>query len=371
MGEDITFVGLDVSKRTISVAVAPGDPREAVVYFGTIEHRPEALRRLCKKLSRPGCALHFCYEAGPFGYHLHRRLAGWGHGCQVIAPSLIPRRPGERVKTDRRDAMSLASLLRAGQLSSVWVPDASHEAVRSLVRLRGLAAGDVARAKQQILGLCLLHERVYGDGRTHWTKSHRRWLVEQRFDHGALAFTYSELLGRLEGAEARLSRVRGELKEAICDWALYPVVEAIRALRGFDWENATMIVAEIGDFHRFASPRQLMAYVGLVPAEYSSGDRRKRGEITKAGNGLVRRVLVEAAWTYRFPARQSYLIRRRSADLPEPIRDKAWKAQTRLCRRMRHLRRQGKHHNTVLAAVARELAGHVWAIARMVQPKMS
>jgi len=371
MVDDIRFVGLDVSKKTVAVGIAPGDPREAVRYFGVIEHTPDALRRVCKKLSRGGSSLHFCYEAGPFGYHLHRRLEGWGHACDVIAPSMIPKRPGERVKTDRRDALSLASLLRAGQLTSVWVPDAIHEAVRSLVRLRRLAACDVVRTKQQILGFCLMHERVYSDGRSHWTKTHRRWLVEQKFDHGALAFTYSELLDRLERAEAMLARVRTELKEVISEWALLPVVEALQALRGFNWENATMVVAEIGDFHRFPTARHLMAYVGLVPSEYSSGDRRKRGEITKAGNGLVRRVLVEAAWTYRFPARQSHLIRQRSAHLAEPIRDKAWKAQTRLCGRMRHLSRQGNHHNTVLAAVARELAGHVWAVARMVQPKMA
>ena len=358
MGDDITFVGLDVSKKTISVGIAPGDLREAVRYFGTIGHTPDALRGLCRKLSRGGSALRFCYEAGPFGYHLHRRLEGWGHSCEVIAPSLIPSRPGDRVKTDRRDALSLAALLRAGQLTAVWVPEATHEAVRSLVRLRGMACGDVVRAKQQILGFCLMHERTYTEGRRHWTKTHR-----------ALAFTYSELLVRLERAEAMLARVRGELKETITGWALSPVVEALQALRGFDWENATMVVAEIGDFSRFPSPRHLMAYVGLVPSEYSSGARRKRGGLTKAGNGVVRRVLVEAAWTYRFPARQSYAIRRRSEHLPEPIRDKAWKAQTRLTRRMRHLSRQGKHHNTVVAAVARELVGHVWAIARTVQPK--
>jgi len=368
MSDDISFVGLDVSKRTISVAIAAGGVREAVHSFGTIEHHPGALYSLCRKLSQDGSQLHFCYEAGPFGYSLHRRLRQWGHECDVVAPSLIPKRPGERVKTDRRDALSLASLLRAGQLTSVWVPDASHEAVRTLVRLRALAANDVARSKQQILSFCLIHDRVYGLGRSHWTKTHRNWLADQKFEHGALAFAYAELLGRLERAEETLARTRLELKERLGDWALYPLVDALQALRGFDLENATMVVAEIGDFRRFPTPAHLMAYVGLVPSEYSSGERRRRGEITKAGNRLVRRVLVEAAWTYRYPARQSYPIRQRSNHLPEPIRDKAWKAQVRLCRRMRELRRRGKHRNTVLAAVARELSGHVWAIARMVEP---
>ncbi len=371
MTDDITFVGLDVSKETISVGIAPGDPREAVHYFGTIVYRPTALYSLCKKLSRDGARLHFCYEAGPFGYSLHRRLLDWGHTCDVVAPSLIPKRPGDRVKTDRRDALSLASLLRAGQLTAVWVPDASHEAVRALVRLRHLAAGDVRRAKQQILGFCLMHDRVYRAGTTHWTKTHRNWLVDQKFEHGALALTYSELLGRLERAEEMLARARLELREHLGGWALYPVMDALQALRGFDWENAAMVAAEIGDFQRFPTAGHLMAYVGLVPSEYSSGDRRKRGKITKSGNAMVRRVLVEAAWTYRHPARQSSPIRARSAHLPEPIRDKAWQAQIRLCRRMRDPRGRGKHQNTVLTAVARELAGHVWAIARMVPPPMA
>lgn len=371
MSMNTTFIGLDVSKASIAVGIAPGDPKEAVRYFGAIKPDAESLRRLCRKLGRSGTELYFCFEAGPFGYQLQRRLEGWGHRCDVIAPSLIPSRPGDRVKTDRRDALSLASLLRAGQLTAIWVPDETHEAIRSLVRLRRLAGSDVARAKQQILSFCLTHERVYGAGRSYWTKTHRRWLVEQKFEHGALSFVYSELLDRLERAEAMLVRARANLKEALEPWALYPVVHALQALRGFDWENAAMMVAEIGDFTRFPTPRQLMAYVGLVPSEYSSGGKHKRGEITKAGNTLVRRALVEAAWTYRFPARQSYKIRERSKDLPDPIRTKAWEAQTRLCARMRHLARQGKHANTVLAAIARELIGFVWAIARMVQPKMT
>ncbi len=224
MGNDITFVGLDVSKETISVGVAPGDGREAARYFGTIGHRPTALRSLCKKLSRDGSQLHFCYEAGPFGYSLYRSLREWGHACDVVAPSLIPRRPGERVKTDRRDALSLATLLRAGQLTAVWVPDATHEAIRTLVRLRALAADDVVRAKQQILSFCLNHDRVYRLGSTHWTKTHRNWLADQKFAHGALGLVYGELLARLERAEEMLARTRAELRERLTDWALYPVV---------------------------------------------------------------------------------------------------------------------------------------------------
>jgi len=239
MKDDIIAVGLDVSKETISVGIAPCDAREAVHYFGTIDHRPAALSLLCKKLLRGGSHLYFCYEAGPFGYALYRRLRAWGHGCDVVAPSLIPKRPGERVKTDRRDALSLASLLRARQLTAVWVRDATYESVRTLVRLRVLAAGEVARSKQQILSFCLIHDRVYRLGRRHWTKTHRNWLADQRFEHDALAFTYGELLGRLERAEQTLSRTRLELKERLADWALYPLVEALQALRGFELETAS------------------------------------------------------------------------------------------------------------------------------------
>jgi transposase len=207
----------------------------------------------------------------------------------------------------------------------VWVPDTTHEAIRSLVRLGRVAADDVRRAKQQIIGFCLAHERIY-DGKSYWTQSHCRWLVEQTFDHEALAFVFSELLMRLEKAEEFRGRVRAELAQTIQEWALYPVVEAIQALRGFGWENAAIVVAEIGDIRRFATAPQFMAYLGLTPSEASSGGTRRRGGITKAGNGLARTALVEAAWTYRFPARLSHAIRQRSAALPEPLRDKAWAA---------------------------------------------
>lgn len=368
--ERTTFVGLDVSKKTMAVAVALGEAREPTRYLGLFPNTPDALRQLCKKLRTDGVRLHFCYEAGPFGYALRRRLARWGHRCDVIAPSLIPSRPGDRVKTDRRDALTLAAALRAGHLTAVWVPDATHEAIRSLVRLGRTAADDVRRAKQQIIGFCFAHERIY-NGKSYWTRSHRRWLVEQTFDHAALAFVFSELLRRLEKAEDFRQRVRAELAQTIAQWALSPVVEAIQALRGFDWENAAIVVAEIGDIRRFATAPQFMAYLGLTPSEASSGERRRRGAITKAGNGLARTALVEAAWTYRFPARLSYAIRQRSDGLPEPIRDKAWAAQVRLCRRSRTFASRGMPSPKIITAIARELAGFLWAIARMVQPKMA
>lgn len=365
-----TFIGRDVSKRTIAVAVASDEAREPTGYLGRFPNTPDALRRLCKRLRQDGGELYFRYEAGPFGYALRRRLERWGHRCDVIAPSLIPVRPGDRVKTDRRDALMLAAALRAGQLTAVWVPDATHEAIRSLVRLRRPAADDVRRAKQQIVGFCLAHERIY-DGKSHWTRSHRRWLIEQKFDHGALAFVFSERLMRLEKAEEVRERVRAELAQTILTWVLYPVVEAVQALRGFGWENAAIIVAEIGDIRRFATAPRFMAYLGLTPSEASSGETRRRGGITKAGNGLARTALVEAAWIYRFPARLGHAIRQRSAALPEPLRDKAGAAQVRLCRRSRTFASRGMPSPKIITAIARELAGFWWAVARMVQPKMA
>jgi transposase len=323
-----TFIGLDVSKRSVAVAVAPEEAGEPTRYLGRFANTPDALRRLCRKLRQDGGELHFCYEAGPFGYALHRRLERWGHRCEVIAPSLIPSRPGDRVKTDRRDALTLAAALRAGQLTAVWIPDTTHEAIRSLVRLGCTAADDVRRAKQQIIGFCLAHERIY-DGKSYWTKSHRRWLVEQKFDHGALAFVFSELLLRLESAEGFRERVRAELAQALQEWALSPVVEAIQALRGFGWENAAIVVAEIGDIRRFATAPQFMAYLGLTPSEASSGGTRRRGGITKAGNGLARTALVEAAWTYRFPARLGEVSRHPLARLEAaPIEHRVMRFQS-------------------------------------------
>ena len=358
------FVGLDVSKKTISVAIAPSDPQLAVSFYGTIAYHPDALRKLGRKLSKDGLYLHFCYEAGAFGYGLQRSLQELGHRCDVVAPSLIPQRPGDRVKTDRRDAITLASCLRAGQLTPVWIPDERHEAMRTLVRLRRLAVADVRRAKQQILSFCLMHGRDY-TGRKNWTKSHRHWLVGQKFDHAALSFSYAELLQRLERAEAMLTRVRAELKDTLPTWELYPVVEALTALRGFEWENAATLVAEIGDFSRFAGAGQLMSYVGLVPSEASTGETCRRGRITRMGNAVARTALIEAAWSYRYPAKLSYKIRERAAHLPEPIRMTAWNAQRRLCARMRHLHRQGKKTNMATTAIARELAGFVWSLAQM------
>lgn len=367
MADHTLFVGLDVHKRTIAVATAADTPGASCTYYGTITNTPDALRRLCKKLAAGGAELHFCYEAGPCGYVVQRRLSRLGHRCDVVAPTLIPRKAGDRVKNDRRDAMTLAQNLRAGHLIEVWVPDEAHEAMRDLVRMRALAKRDLRRARQQLQSFLLRHGLSYS-GRS-WSQAHRRWLADLSFAHPAQQLVLQEHVQRIERADELCERVNQAIVDLLPAWALAPVVEALQALRGVSVVNAVTLVAEIGCFGRFDHPRQLMAYLGLVPSEHSSGRTIRRGPITKSGNTLARTCLVEAAWTYRFPARVSRIIHDRSAHLPEPIRATAWKAQVRLTRRYRRLLAAGKLAPKVVTAIARELIGFIWAIARMVEPK--
>jgi transposase len=271
---------------------------------------------------------------------VHRQLTRLGHRCDVVAPALIPRKVGDRVKTDRRDAMMLAQTLRAGQLTAVWVPDEAHEAMRDLVRLRTQAMRDLRKARQQLLSFLLRHGRNSPYG--HWTKMHRRWLGELVFAHPAQHLALEEMLQRIERAEALCDRLKAAILELVPQWSLAPVVQAIQALRGVSLIVAAAIVAEVGCFSRFESPRALMAYLGLNPSEHSSGATIRRGAITKTGNTLARTCLVEAAWTYRFPPRVSQIIRDRLKELPEPIRAVAWKAQVRLSARYRKLTAAGK-----------------------------
>jgi transposase len=363
------FVGLDVHKKTVSVAMVEASASGAVRFYGTIANTPDAVRTLCKKLSRDGQQLHFCYEAGPCGYGVYRQLTRLGHRCDVVAPALIPRKVGDRVKTDRRDAMMLAQTLRAGQLTAVWVPDEAHEAMRDLVRLRTQAMRDLRKSRQQLLSFLLRHGRISPFG--HWTKMHRRWLGELVFAHPAQHLALEEMLQRIERAEALCGRLKVAILKLVPQWSLSPVVQAIQALRGVSLLVAAVIVAEVGCFSRFENPRTLMAYLGLNPSEHSSGATIRRGALTKTGNTLARTCLVEAAWTYRFPARVSQIIRDRLKELPEPIRSVAWRAQMRLLARYRRLTAAGKPAPKVVVAIARELVGFIWAIARMVEPKFA
>ena len=365
MEKSIIFVGLDVHKETMTVALAESGERGEAREYGRIANRPEALKRLMSKLTRAGRELHFCYEAGPCGYGIQRQLTVAGHECVVIAPALIPRKPGERIKTDRRDAIKLAKLHRAGELTAVWVPDPAHEAMRDLVRARLAAVRALRQARQQLSGFLLRQGRHYG--RPAWSLMHRRWLAGLRFEQAAHHLVLEDLIATVEAATERRDRLTGQIEILLADWSLAPVVRALQALRGVALVNAATMVAELGDLTRFANPRQLMAYLGLVPSEHSSGQSRRQGGITKAGNCAARRMLIEAAWSYRFPARVSRVLLLRQEGLPKPIRETAWKAQLRLCRRYRQLAIRGKPATVVTTAIARELAGFVWAIARQTQ----
>jgi len=362
MEKSIRYIGLDVHKQTIAVAVA--DARE-VRSYGVIANTPATLKVLAGKLSESAAELRFCYEAGPCGYGIQRQLTVAGHNCVVVAPSLIPRKPGDRIKTDRRDALNLARLHRAGELTAVWVPDEAHEAIRDLVRARLATVRSLRQARQQLSGFLLRHGLHYN--RPAWTLMHRRWLAGLTFEQAVHHIVLEDCIAAVEAATARRDRLEAHIEAALPDWSLAPVVRALQALRGIGLVAAATLVAELGDVTRFSNPRQLMAYLGLVPSEHSSGGTRRQGGITKAGNGAARRMLIEAAWSYRFPARISREQLLRQEGLGKPIRDTAWKAQERLCRRYRSLARAGKSPTVVTTAIARELAGFVWAIAQQVE----
>ncbi len=373
MEDRITYVGLDVHKEGIVVAVAEGGLRGEVREYGRIANTAAALDRLVRKLGGEGVRLRFCYEAGPCGYGIQRDLLARGQECVVVAPPafagaglLIPKRAGDRVKTDRRDAASLARLHRAGELTAVWVPDAQHEAMRDLVRARLDAVHALRRARQQLSGFLLRQGCHYG--RPAWTKLHRRWLAGLKFEQAVHHIVLEDYIAAIEAAEARRDRLTAQIEAMLPDWTLAPIVAALQTMRGMALVNAATLIAELGDLSRFANARQLMAYLGLVPSEHSSGASVKRGGLTKAGNKAARRLLIEAAWCYRFPARVSRELRLRQEEQPRPIREIAWNAQLRLCARYRRLARSGKPANVVTGAIARELAGFIWAIARRVPP---
>jgi transposase len=366
VGDRITYVGLDVHKAGIVVAVAEGGLRGEVREYGRIANTAAALDRLVRKLGGTGVRLRFCYEAGPCGYGIQRHLSARGHECVVVAPSLIPKRAGDRVKTDRRDAVGLARLHRAGELTAVWVPDVGHEAMRDLVRARLDAVHALRRARQQLSGFLLRQGCHYR--RPAWTKLHRRWLAGLKFEQAVHHIVLEDDIATVEAAKARRDRLTAQIEAMLPDWTLAPVVAALQTMRGMALVNAATLIAELGDLSRFANPRQLMAYLGLVPSEHSSGASVRRGGLTKAGNSAARRLLIEAAWCYRFPARVSRELLLRQEEQPKPIREIAWKAQLRLCTRYRKLARSGKPANVVTAAIARELAGFIWAIARRVPP---
>lgn len=358
------YVGLDVHKESISVAYASDDGSE-VSFLGAVGTRHCDIDKLVRKMRSKSPNLVFVYEAGPCGYWLYRYLTKKALVCWVVSPTLIPRRAGDRVKTDRRDAMQLARLMRSGDLAPVYVPTPEDEAIRDLSRAREAARDELCAARCRLKSFLLRHDIRY-EGTARWGPAHLRWLARLVMATPASQFTFQEYVNTISERTARLQRIEAELLEQAKLWRLYPVIEAYQALRGVQFTVAVTAVAELGDIARFDNPRQLMSYLGLVPSEHSSGERRRQGAITKAGNGHARRALIEAAKAYRFKAKVSPAMQARQEHLPKPIQDIAWRAQVRLCKRYRMLVAKGKHANTVTAAIAREIAAFLWAIAREV-----
>jgi transposase len=359
------FVAFDTSKLRNAVAIAEPGRAGEVRFFGEIENSGPATVKLVKKLAAKYERLTFCYEAGPTGYGLHRQIESLGHTCHVVAPSLIPRRAGDRVKTNRRDAVSLVKLLRAGELTAVWVPDPRHEAMRDLTRARGAAVEDL-RGKRQQVSSFLLRLGLHYPGKKTWTQAHMSWLASQKLAYPEQRIAFEEMLLAVRQAQERIERLEEAIRNAVPEWSLAEVVTALMAMRGIDLVSAAGFLAEIGDLSRFQSPRELMAYLGLVPSEESTGDTIKRGPITKTGNRRARRILVECSWSYQHPPRVGKKKQEKVAAAPRAVREIAWKAQCRLCARYRALTRRGKLKTVAVTAVARELCGFMWAINREV-----
>jgi transposase len=360
--ETVRFVGLDVHADSIAIAVAePGRSQPAVL--ATIPNDKSKLLKRLRSLGRVRC----CYEAGPTGFQLQRDLTAAGIPCEVIAPSLVPAKAGDRVKTDRRDAVKLARFLRSGDLTAIHVPDSATEAMRDLERARSDAVKAERAARQQLNHFLLRHGRRY-TGKTKWTANHFRWVREQLFEHEAQRRVLGDYLAAVLSASDRVDGLTRSVVELVDSWALRPLVKALQSMRGISTLGAVVLAAEIGDFRRFASAGEFMSYTGLVPSENTTGEARQQGRITKCGNAHVRRTLVEAAWAYRFRPGRSEVLRRRSKGVSAEVQRVAWKAQERLCGRYRRLMGRGKEKNKVATAIARELAGFVWAIARESAP---
>ena len=366
MNESSLYVGMDVHKATVAIAVAEPGRHGEVRFIGNVPNKSATVISLLRKLERTHGTIECAYEAGPCAYTLYRELVAVGLACIVVAPSKIPTTPGH-VKNDYRDALSLARLLRAGDLTPVWVPEPIHEAMRDLVRARHAASFDLRKARQRLQSYLLVRDRHYGF--KMWSTRHRAWLTQQIFEHPAQQIAYQGYLNAIEQAEGRRLQLEQQIATLLPSWSLAPVVAALQALRGVAPVIAVSIVAELGDISRFETPRKLMAYLGLTPGEHSSGATIRTRGITKQGNSVLRSLLFEAAWAYRFMAKVSITMKaRRPKDIPQSAIDIAWKAQLRLCARYRKLLANGKKSQVAITAVARELLGFVWAIATTVNP---
>ena len=363
------FIGLDVHNDSIAVSLAPSDSAE-VRRYGIIGGGHEDVLRLIKKLqaAHPGVALRFCYEAGPRGYPLCRFIRAHGCECLIVSPSKVPRAPGDRVKTDRRDADQLARLFRAGELTGIYVLDAQDEAVRDLIRARYQVQRQRHRARQQ-LKMFLLRQNIRYAGVTAWSAAHLRFLATVKLPFAEQQWVFQEMVNGITEADERLARYEKQIAAVVAGWRWEPVVKALLSLRGVALLTGATLVAELGDLERFATAPQLMSYLGLCPSERTTGKDRQQGGITKLGNGIARKAMIEAAWNYRSPARISRTVLARQEGLPKSVTEAAWNAQTRLHQRYKHLTGAARKKSPVAAAaLARELSGFVWAIGRLVKP---
>lgn len=367
MKKNTIFVGLDVHKNSIDVALADDGRDGEIRFYGSIGGDLDSLQKVVRKLQSKGAILRFAYEAGPCGYDIYRFLTKLGLDCCVVAPSMIPRKSGDRIKNDRRDALNLARLHRSGDLTPVYVPTVEDEAMRDLTRGREDAVKAHRTGRQVLLAFLLRHGFRYS-GISYWSKAHWNWIGGIKMPHRAQQITLQEYVHTVQEQQARVQRLTGQIQELVAQWDLAPLVKALQALRGVSLIVAATTVAELGDLTRFDSAKELMAYLGLVPSEHSSGATVKRGGITKTGNSHVRRALTEAAQAYHYPARESRVLLARLEGLPQEVREIAWKAQLRLCGRFKKLMARGKNRNTVITATARELAAFMWAIAGALVP---
>lgn len=367
MKEDIRYVGLDVDSERIAVAVAESRGGE-VVSLGAVPYTQESVRRLVRRLGRPE-ELRFCYEAGPHGYGLYWQLTQLGAHCDVVAPTLIPVKSGDRVKTNRRDAEKLARLYRSGELTPVWVPDAAQEALRDLVRAREAAKKDQLRAKHRLGKFLLRRGLKAGAGVKRWTLKHLAWIKALHFEDPAQEAAFLDYLHEVEHASGRIARLERALDQAIerAPSMMRALIDGLQALRGVSSLSAATIVAEAGPPSRFARPKQLMGYSGMVSSENSTGNSVRRGAITKTGNAHLRRVIGEAAWAYQRRPSMYAALEKRQEGLSEEVKEIAWKAQHRLYGKFRRLAAKGKLHQKAVIAVGRELLGFVWAIGMQVE----
>jgi transposase len=363
----VKFIGMDVHKKTITIAIADEGRQSQPRSYGTIANTLDALDKFCRKMVSTSSRLYFIYEAGPCGYGIYRHLTQKGFDCTVAAPSMIPKKSGDRIKNDHRDAVMLARLHRAGELTPVYVPNAQDEAMRDLIRAREDAVSATRKAKQRLLAFLLRNSLTFS-GRSKWSKAFFNWLADIAMPHPAQQVALQEYIDAVHENLHRVDRLTDQIRQMAAGWQLAPIVSALQAARGVSLVVAATVLAELGDLSRFKKPSQLMAHLGLVPSEHSSGDSTKRGGITKTGNGHARKVLVEASWAYRMPARKSRILLNRQQGLPDSVCQVAWKAQLRLCTRFKRLAAKGIPKPKVVTAIARELSAFLWAIAKQVQP---